>query len=342
MALVVIVGLCFWPLAAPDEVDSYVRAHQASVQAIHSLSCEVTIEWSSGEPAKRIHVEHGKFRMLGELQKIIETNPEGQTTTHWHRSGKCLSDTVYGDKYGVSLDKQESCTSLFNVSTLGGLRVRYPMVQESYSLTELVRMARHVQAVREKEDQITLVLELPSRGSASRAWTTIKLDARRGYAVTEVLDKTDVAEHGVRVLRFLEFKEFPGGLHLPTAVVQEFRVKKGEIEPIFVARLSDLRVNEGIEESEFFPVYRAGAILNDMINGTTYQLDGAGRAISPEVPLQRVVAVLMEKEQARINAGPREPSQEEDSGIWQLWAFLSGSATIVLLVWWGFQRWRGA
>jgi hypothetical protein len=50
----------------------------------------------------------------------------------------------------------------------------------------------------------------------------------------------------------------------------------------------------------------------------------------------------MEKEQARINAGPREPSQEEDSGIWQLWAFLSGSATIVLLVWWGFQRWRGA
>lgn len=342
MALILVANLCFWPLPTQAGLNDLVRAHQASVQGIHSLSCEVTIEWSAAEPAKQPRVEHGRFRMLGQLQKIIQTSPSGQIVTHWHRDGKCVRDTVYSDKYGLSLNKLESCTTLFNVSTLGGLRVRYPMVQESYTLPELVQMARRVHIEREEGDEIIMVLELPSRGSASRAWTTIKLDRRRGYVITEVLDQTNVAEHGVRVLRLVEFKEFPGGLHFPTVIVQEFRGTKGEIVPIFVMRLRDVRVNEGIAESEFLPAYRAGAVLNDMISGTTYQVDGAGRPASPQVPLQRVVAVLTEKEQARIKAGPREPSQEDDSGVWRVWASLSGAATLALLALWGLQRWRGA
>lgn len=331
-------------LMAPmsDSVDDLLQLHQSTLQSLRTIHCNVEVTWDPLPGGRSVPARRGKFLMSGERVRVVDGEGANQVY-HLVRDGKCYSFSQGRVQNGLTIKPANRSLGFIDIRPYAGLKLQYPLVLEDFPLPELVRLASSVTVNEQDDDLAVLHLTLPGRGANAKspAWrTAITLNRRLGGMIANVIDEGAELGPGTRELALSNFVEFPGGLHFPTCIEGRL-TKRGEVVSRLKIKLTDVRINEEMSESDFMLMLPHGVRAFDHLRGTTYIVDSHGVRISDEETYAvgaAVAAPASARSRADESHNVRPPTQEDSESFWFWVSGALGIALLILLIYWWRNR----
>lgn len=324
-------------LGQEEDLETLLRWHQSTIEAIRSIRCEVEVRWTHpGVPGRREGPDsdplRGRYARDGDRVRMDRFR-EFSTDCWIYKDGKCYSFThPMGQSIGIL--SQDRCIGFVNVESYMGIVLDYPLRESFHRLPGLLRLAKPLRSVQVKGDLVEIDADFPVPDHPAVWKSRFTLDKSLGCMVVEV---ANTSGNGGRAFRIKEFEEFADGIRFPTRMEATLE-KDGMPITIMTMRLSRIRINEPIPEAEFTLSLPHGTEVLDSTRKKKYKVNSRGERISEETDLvSGTFRTAQEQEGRPAVGGPSEV--EPGDAVWMKWgAAFALLLLVTALVW---RRWRG-
>lgn len=264
-----------------DLLDFVTKAHLATLQSIHTLSCRVEYDLKLTHPVKGQSRQDftGKFWYSREAVRA-RVNDRGQESDYvWKNSIKNTLQKSRSEKkwIGASRSKSESQYTPRDALTLAIFAINIPMTIKNLPFEQYVEEAKQVLQVKKEmihgKEMVMVSLLFEKVGNQVRRSTVdVYFDSSVNYLIRKVVFPN-------RVVEVVQFKEFKQGIFFPERV--ENRGLKGET--VAPTQFSDIKINQPLPNDIFQLPYPFGLTVRDSLQGINYRVDSLGRPISAEI-----------------------------------------------------------
>lgn len=257
-------------------LDQVLHAHQASMAAVHSLSC--TVNRTDSYPKE--NTVQLKYWRRGDLMRAHETRSDNSAIADGLvkdsvaiRVSRNISIAGQPEEIGATREASRSpfftCDPPFELLQTF---VRFPRFDAPLA-TFLSQKHNSLKLSARKEggrDLIQIDLSMPNPVNAASHWDfEIWMDPGMNHQVRKLITRIDGDDGGRTEREIIKFSEVTPGLFFPVES-QLNQYQNGKVIAVIKTKVSDLKVNETIDDSVFELAIPVGASVTDKIAGSTY------------------------------------------------------------------------
>jgi hypothetical protein len=325
-------------LSAAEELLKVVRAgHLSTTQALHTFSCKISVKLSTDPPevhtgeywrshdAIRVRSLHNNLvsdRILqnSKIRKVY-SNPRKSGASGVNVFIEPFKDLVLGD-----CDVWDHALLLFQGPPPNSGLMTFDRLLETK--TQVKKVDRQHENGRE-----LIVVRLEHEWAV----LTIMFDPQlnwlvRKYTYATIVDKPETRTRSE--FEVVQFRELASGMYFPVHIKgRHLRVQSNRVMYTQQTTLSDIRINHRIPDDTFHIPLPDGTVVEDLIQGKKYTVDGKGNPVGP-------MKDLAEMKTPSRHVTPRSQTLEEPKSITEWILPVSAVVLVVGLGLGAYRRWK--